>query len=330
MELTNDDDLFVLCNGSISTARVNGLSIHFKLWDKGDTTAEPRKFIITPDVAPQFVWDYQINGNVALVKYESQDGSDHYDLWYLTEPEGYLISGYLPDSDHQPHCEPFLTAEESAFTTYCDWLLDTNSNSEYLVIPCSDESRVIFVVVFDRFTLKNGHRIQMPENLQYRDCLNMRIVGSGKDATTVLTAKTSNRYGDICTFFVYDLSNGETLLKIPLDRKHTSFGQYLFPTNWLTNEDRARGGVDVIRIDYNGKKWTTSTSFASYGHVEEYDPVRLLQVTDTQTLWQLAATDGGYSIVCDYLLTELDTRRLDNNDIILPTPYDGMHNNENI
>ena len=161
----NDDKLFVRFNESISTACVNGDSIHFNIWDEGDTKSEPRKFVITPEVAPEDVWDYQINGNVVLVKYVSLDDINHYDLWCLTGPEGEFMSGYLPGSDHQPHCPSFLTEEESAFITDCNWLLDTNPNSEYLVIPCSNKNSVIFVVVFDGFTFKNGHRIQMPENL---------------------------------------------------------------------------------------------------------------------------------------------------------------------
>ena len=312
-------ELFILSNGSIVTARVNGGQIHFNLWAEGDTKAEPKKFVISPEVAPRYVWDYQINRNVALVKYESDLGSDHYDLWYLTQPAGYHISGYLPYSGHQPNCDSFLTAEELEMTSesgferrlMCNWLLDTNWNSEYLVRLYSRGSSGMFVLVFDGFTSsKFKQRITMPENV--RDyCINMRIIGQGKDAKTVLTAQTQDPY----TFVVYDMSNGQTLLTIPLGRYHGSSGHYLFPKGELTEEDHVLGGVDVIRIDFDGKNWTTSSAFASYGEDEEYDDeMRLVEVTDTQTLWEVdRADESSYSILCDYLLNDIDTSRLDNN-----------------
>ena len=321
VELTSDDDVFVFCNGSISTARLSGDSIHFNIWDEGYTNSEPRKFVITPEVAPVHVLDYQINGNVSFVQYEAQDRHFHCDLWYLTEPEGYLISGYLPYSKHQPHCHSFLTKEESELTEVGHCILDTNSNSKYLVKLCTDKwpnnELVKFVVVFDGYTFKNGHRIQMPENVLFNG-INMTIVGAGKDAKTVLTALTNAPF----KFFAFDMSNGETLLEILLYREHTSSDQYLIPhswlTPWLTEADHVLGGVDVIRIEYNGENLTTSDFFASYGHVEEYDRIRLVQVTETQTLWEVDCVNGSYSIVCDYLLTDLDTDRFNyNNDNIL-------------
>ena len=313
----NDKGVVVHSNGSISTAHLNSGSIHFKLWDKGDTTEEPRKFVITPKEAPRHLFNYQINGNFVVVRYESDRmcyPEDHYDMWYLTEPGGYLISEYIPLDrspdrvlDHQLF-DLFLTEDQVEMTQECYWLLDTNPNSKYFVKLYSIECCGNFVLVLDGFTSsKLRHRIQMPDDVFRIGDVVMRIVGTGKDAKTVLIAPATYRPYQV---FVYDMLNAQMVLKIPLKREHTSFGQYLFPDD-LTNDDLARGGVDVIRIDYNGQNWTSSSFFASYGHVEKYDGVTLHQVTDTQTLWEVERGRDSYSILCDYLLNDLDTHRLD-------------------
>lgn len=316
------------------TARVDGGHIHFNLYAETDTNAEPKRFVITPTVPPSVVWRdaasrlefFQFNGNVALLQYESQLGNrTRFELWHLSHPAVQLT---LPD------CDSFVTEVESRITSesgYLDWLLDTNSNSQYLVRRYASHNTTMFVLIFDGFTSsKYCHRISMPnqffgvpvDGFIGGDEIHLRIIGSGKDAKTVLTAQSSQY-----KFYVYDLSNGQLVLNIPLTRSHINYDSltydfgschYIFPTNTLTDEDHMKGGVDVIRIEWNGENWTTCTTFACYPRLEEYSSMKLIKVTDTQTVWKVNDFNfephlvKTYCILCDYLLNDMDmaiTRR---------------------
>ena len=289
---------YKISNDLLITARVNDGLIHLNIWAEGNTNKDPKNFVITPAEAPQYGWDCQINQNVALVKYESIVSNNHYELWNLSHPSVQLK---LPD------CVPLLTEYENQMeglgssNSLVRWLLDTNANSEYLVGLFSEDRIALFVFVFDGFTSpKYTNRITIPENVRDH-CINMGIFGSGKNAKTVLTMQNTSH------FFVFDVSNGQRLLTISLDRLHSSSGYYLFPGGELTDEDHSLGGVNVIRIECNGKNWTTCTTFVSYGHVEGFgNMISLIAVTDTQTLWKVDMDDGSaYCIMCDYLLNEL-------------------------
>ena len=316
---------------------MDGSRIHFYVYAERDSNAEPKRFVITPTVDPEYCWEdgwrtgqklwkdaakrlryFQVNGNVALVQYDSQLETTEnleakFELWYLTHPTVQL---------KLPNCESLLTKEESLMTPvskYLDWLLDTNSNSQYLVRRCVSDYTTMFVLVFHGFTSsKYCHRITMPRTLILNgfvgdDEIHLRTVGSGKDAKTVLTAQSSQYQ-----FYIYDLSTGDMVLKIPLSRSYINYQSmtydfgccpYLFPTETLMEEDHIRGGVDVMRIDCTGEKLTISTTFAAYPHLEEYNSIKLIKVTDTQTVWKV--DDEGprgreYCIICDYLLNDLD------------------------
>ena len=303
----HEDELYVLSNGSIVTALVNGDLINFNMWCERDPDAKPQNFVITPTESPGDIWYYQINGNVALIKYESELETVHDELWNLSHPSVQQIL---------PNCDPFLTDEENEMKSQikshwtneqlkCNWSLDTNPNSQYLMRVYSIRGCAMFVLVFDGFTSQFPLRITMPDNVRAYN-MNMEIIGSGKNAKTVLTAQTD----DPNQCFVYDMSNGHTLLTILLGRDHLISSHYLFPKGALTDEDHLIGGVNLIRIECNGENWTTSTTFASYGHVEEYDEMKLIEVTDTQTLWQVDCNSTSYLKHCDYLLNDVDIHRL--------------------
>lgn len=293
------EEFFTISNESIINARVHNGVIHVNLWAEGYTDAEPNKVVLTPKEVLWHIGDYQFNQNFVLVNYYSQPDTEHYELWYLSHPAVQLTL---------PNCDAFLTEEERlmfAKQRLClHWILDTNSNSDYLVILYySSEGNVKFGLVFDGFTShKYRHRISFAAHFGAAS-IKMQNIGSGKDAKTVLTALSE--HSDEC--YVYEMSNGQTLLTIPLDRLHSSSGHYLFPEGDLTDEDHSLGGVNVIRIECNGKNWTTCTTFVSYGHVEGFgNMISLIAVTDTQTLWKVDMDDGSsYCIMCDYLLNEL-------------------------
>ena len=300
------NELYIISNGSIVTALVNDGLINFNVWNAQNPNAKPKTFAITPTESPRDIWYYQINGNVALVKYESTLKTVHDELWNLTHPAVQQIL---------PNCDPFLTDEEIEMKSRtgfwfneqlkCNWSLDTNSNSQYLVRRYENLICAFFVLVFDRLSSKFILRITMPENVGTYN-MNMEIIGSGKRAKTVLTAQTGHPY----QCFVYDMSTGQTLLTIPLGRDHLISSHFLFPKGELMYEDHLLGGVNVIRIECDGENWTTSTTFASYGHVEEYDEMKLIEVTDTQTLWQVDCNSTSYLNHCDYLLNDVDIHRL--------------------
>ena len=271
---------------------MNGGIIYLSVWAEGNTDQDPKNYVITTAEAPKSKddWTYQINRNVALIEYKSIVGNYHCELWHLSHPSVQLK---LPD------CDPFLTENErqkkESYQGLVDWLLDTTSNSEYL-IRLYREDDIYFVLVFDGLTsFKYTKRITMPENV--RGGIGMQIFGSGKNAKTVLTVHNQSQ------FFVFDMSNGQMVLTIPLSQSHTSSGQYLFPTDLIVGEDILLGGVDVIRIDCDGQNWTTSTMFATFPHIEEeIDDIHLQleEVTETQTLWR----EGYEYYLCDYLLNE--------------------------
>ena len=296
---------FGIQNGSISVSSVIGSFIHFELWAEQDTYAKPKQYVI-PTTAVEEV-DFQINQNltVAMVNHAFGTSVQHYELWSLCDSSVQLL---LPNYDS-------LLSEEqleliSLQRRQCNWLLDTNPNSEYLMLLYSTESAVRntvrFVLVFSGFTSpKYLHRIAMPANVgdynesESRRDLHILIVGSGRNAKTVLTAQTKDPY----QFFVYDLASGQTLLSIALGRHHSISTQYLFPTEVLTAEDHLLGGVNVIQIDCKKEHWTASTTFVSHPDVDEYEAMKLVQVTDTQTLWQI---DNRDLIICDYLLNDFN------------------------
>ena len=282
-----------------------GHLIYFDLWAAEDKYAKPKRFSITTTEAPEFGCDFQINQNFTVALVTTFAATKQYELWHLHQPSMELI---LPNYDS------FLTEEELELISLdrrsCNWLLDKNPNSEYLMVLYCSESvsqDVRFVLVFTGFTCsKYLHRIAMPANVSFyidatipNRSVDILIVGSGKDATTVLTVQTKDPY----QFFVYDLSNGQMLLTIPLGRYHGRNCQYLFPTEVLTGEDDVLGGVNVIQIECKGEKWTASTNFASYPIVEGYEEMRLVQVTDTRTLWKVDKHD---LIICDYLLNDFN------------------------
>ena len=293
---------------------MKGGLVHFNMWAEGEAEADPKMFVIAPTVPQEFVWNdrinrnvalrkaakdvrfYTLNGNVALVTYQSQLGTVNFELWHLSHPSVQLTL---------PNCDSCLIEGEYFMESdLLDWLLDTNSNSEYLVRLYCRDSIAIFVLVFDGFTsCKYRHRITMPLNVE-EDNINLRILGTGKDAKTVLTAQTENPY----RFYVYDLSNGQKVLTIPLDRYHTCCGQYLFPTHELNIHDHRLGGVDVIQIDCKSQNWSISTNFAYFPPVEDYLLIRLVKVTETQTMWLKDDINDGSStsIICDYLLNDVD------------------------
>ena len=313
---------FTIFNESIVGIRWVGGHVQIDLWAEGKANAVPRSFVfkeeqhVDPAIAAALPWQgmspwrllsYQMNQNAALLQYELViPASDRrtrdverikYELWFLSHPEVHLI---LPNYDS------FLTEEERGkeqkHSGSADWQLDSNSNSQYLIRQYScGEGSVGFVLVFHGFqSSKYQRRITMPENVWY-DAIKMVIIGSGKDAKTVLTAQT-----DQFQFFVFDMSSGQTLLTIPLRRQHCISEQYLFPLWELNNEDHELGGVDVIRIECNGENWTTCTIFASYDHVEGHrNGIRLDAVTDTQTVWEVNSYGSSELILCDYLLNEL-------------------------
>ena len=298
---------------------MNGCFIHFHLYAEGKTNAE--HFVITTAGAPEYGCEFQINDNftVALVNYNTSNANvahtyhniQQYELWYLHQPSFQL---------RLPNYNSFLTGEEREMISLQQreykWLLDTNPNSQYLLgLYCKPdtghannfvEGPVRFVLVFTGFSSSEYlHRITLPANANYYDggeCrhVDILIIGSGKNAKTVLTAQTQDPY----QFFVYDLSSGQTLLRIPLSRYHDKSGQYLHPNQYvLTREDYLLGGVNVIRIDCKEEKWTASTTFAACPHVEEYEEIRLLEVTESQTLWKVDEHD---LIICDYLLNDFN------------------------
>ena len=201
-------EYFKISNESLITSGVNDGIIYLSVWAEGNTDADPIKYVITTAEACQdYEWNYQINRNVALIHYRSIAGNNHCELWNLSHPMVHLIL---------PNCNSFLTENEKQMEAHSSkfsvnptrWLLDTNSNSEYLVRVYSDDCDAIFVLIFHGFTSSTyRHRITMPENvLDY--CINMRIFGTGKNSKTVLTMQNTSH------FFVYDMSNGQMVLTI--------------------------------------------------------------------------------------------------------------------
>ena len=300
---------------------MNGLKVHglkakreikFVYWTIPESGRKKQKKLFTIEKVWQkhagpieeFV-DYTVNGDYILLKYYTYPFERHEELWHMMDP--------APVEIKLPNIALFWGKNGSADDRLQHgdgWIMDTNTNSQFLVRACKMEmihSRENFVIVFSGFDApKYLHRITTTtsQSSGLYHFIRLSVVGENANAKTLLMVEELkfNEFEEDKEMRVFDLSTAQRLFT----QRYGEHSSFVCSRNTLWHKlsdielDHVR--AKLLWINWNGKDWSISETVVPLP--VDGQKTTLRSVTETRILWDVEGEKVNYFISYDYLLPD--------------------------
>ena len=313
-------ELLKLKNNTVVVAHNAFNMFHMKSWKLHATDEVNRDIWIQPSLVTaetlagvHNVLDFDIYGDFVIIQYWD-DGTRLNEVW-LTGING-------PTHIPFPNWDTIVTSvnDQSNDRLYHSWTISTE---EQIMVAMFSTFEFSYVLVFNNFTSPNYlHRITLPPHVHFVT-LNDVDVGNGyfktvlvaQNIVTVKIRGVGNR--ERYCAHIYDVNTGELIETLSTDESEMyhdglevafwcTSGPYIFPAleNFHLLNGRVLEGINVFRLNWNGKTWNVSTHFIPFPTIGHGT---LCEVTDTFVTWQLhgSSHDSHLQVrlmLCDYLL----------------------------